>query len=469
MISIIILLIFVAVTGLTIFNLRKGIQLYIVLFPFLQPYVVLDLGSFHYPLQSILTVIIFAAIVIKTFINKKKAANIKTNFFSKPVLSFTFLLFLTVLINWNIIDKNLVNFLFMFLQKLSILYIGWMAFDTIKNGEKLFEKLLKIAFVIAVYGFIEYLFKSNPIIDIFANDKSGAISDDSLLRYTVDDDRGYRIQAVFYHAYSWGGYLLILSSSYLYMVFNAKSNTSYYKYALIYMLIFFNVFFTRSRSCFIPTIIMIGSMLWITPSSKKKTQFIGAIILGAITAMAVSPQLFDSFKKYFTFSEEEGTVRGSSTEMRLGQLISSLAMIKDKYVGGSGFGAVKKLLHDIGSDSDLKGAESIWFVVLIDNGLIGVVAYILLYTNIIRRFLKMKKQALTKPVSQKITLAIITVICYIVFITLTGEMNTFPFFMLYLGMFGKLIFLQIQEDRKNLVYDQYLAINEPAIDGSAAA
>jgi O-antigen ligase len=144
-------------------------------------------------------------------------------------------------------------------------------------------------------------------------------------------------------------------------------------------------------------------------------------------------------------------------------------MVKDNYIAGSGFGAIKKVLADLGGDSDLKGAESIWLVILIDNGIIGIIAYIVFFTSVIRRFLKEKRRAITKATERKISIAIVTVICYIIFVTLTGEMNTFAFFMLYAGMFGKLIYLQIQREKEAAFYNQQQAINNQSITGNIAA
>ncbi|MDB5147845.1 MAG: hypothetical protein JWQ57_1865 [Mucilaginibacter sp.] len=465
---ILVFLIFFATSGLVLFNLKKGIELYILLFPFLQPYVVLDLAFFRYPLQAILTVVVFLCIVFKTVRSKKAAADIKTNFLGYPVFLLMFILLFTVIINTEVIAANTVAYIFFFLQKLAVAYIGWMAFNTVEKGEKLFAKVLKIFALLCVYGIIESLLKTSPIIDIFNRGGSSAIASDLILKYTFDDDRGYRIQTVFYHSYSWGGYLVILGSSFLFLVFNAKSNYSFYKYGLMFVIVFFNIFLTRSRSCFVPTVFMIGTMFWIMPGGKRKSTLITVIIFAAVCAMTLSPKLLNSFEGYFT-AKDDGQVKGSSAQMRAVQFGTAFSMVKDNYIAGSGFGAIKKVLADLGGDSDLKGAESIWLVILIDNGIIGIIAYIVFFTSVIRRFLKEKRRAITKATERKISIAIVTVICYIIFVTLTGEMNTFAFFMLYAGMFGKLIYLQIQREKEAAFYNQQQAINNQSITGNIAA
>jgi len=466
---ILVFLIFFATSGLVLFNLKKGIELYILLFPFMQPYIVLDLAFFRYPLQAILTVVVFLCIVFKTIRSKKAVADIKGNFLTYPVFLLMFILLFTVVINTEIVAANSIAYIFFFLQKLSVVYIGWMAFNTVEKGEKLFAKVLKLFAVLCAYGIIESILKTSPIIDLFNKGGSSAIASDLILKYTFDDDRGYRIQTIFYHSYSWGGYLVVLGSSFLFLVFNAKKNFSFYKYGLMFVIVFFNIFLTRSRSCFVPTVFMIGTMFWIMPGGKRKSTLITVIIVAAAFAMALSPKLLNSFEGYFT-AKDDGQVKGSSAQMRAVQFSKAFSMVKDNYMVGSGFGAIKKVLQDLGgSDSDLKGAESIWLVILIDNGIIGIVAYIIFFTSMIRRFLKEKRRAITKSTERKISIAIVTVICYIIFITLTGEMNTFAFFMLYAGMFGKLIYLTIQREREASFYYRQQATNDQSIVGNVAA
>ncbi|WP_258139032.1 O-antigen ligase family protein [Mucilaginibacter phenanthrenivorans] len=341
-----------------------------------------------------------------------------------------------------------------------------MAFNSVKKGEQLIGKILKIFFLLAIYGIIESLLHANPIIDFLANSSSKGIDADTILRYTADDDRGYRVQTIFYHAYSWGGCLVILASTYLYLVFNAKTTTLFYKYSLVFLIIFLNIFFTRSRSCFLPTMASIFALLWIMPRNKKKAIFISFLVMATVFSMAFSPKLLDSFKMYFT-AKDDGSVKGSSSELRATQLASAVSTIKDKLITGNGFGSVRKLLHDSGSDTDLKGAESIWFVVLIDTGIIGIIAYLLFYINIIRSFIKEKKKALNKDISRGVSVIIVTIICHFTFISLTGEMNTFPFFMLYLGIASKYIFVKLREEKENALYNEYPDAGIPVISESA--
>ena len=146
--------------------------------------------------------------------------------------------------------------------------------------------------------------------------------------------------------------------------------------------------------------------------------------------------------------------------------MNAFTLIKNRLFTGNGFGATKKLVHDTASDTDLKGAESIWLVVLVDNGLIGVVAFIMFYTNIIRRFIKEKKKALNKDTILKIKIAIITVVCHVMFVTLTGDMNSFAFFMLYAGIFGKYFYLKINQEQEDLIDAEHPDLNTPVIINS---
>ena len=67
-------------------------------------------------------------------------------------------------------------------------------------------------------------------------------------------------------------------------------------------------------------------------------------------------------------------VHGSNSDMRMEQLLVTLIYWARSPIWGNGNGFVWTFVKEV--DADIAGAESIWFQVLLDQGLVGAVAYL---------------------------------------------------------------------------------------------
>ena len=75
------------------------------------------------------------------------------------------------------------------------------------------------------------------------------------------------------------------------------------------------------------------------------------------------------------------TVNGSNSDMRLTQLLISWSYLMHSPIWGNGIGFLYNDVVLMNLDSDLYGAESLWFGVMADQGCVGIVAYALLFIS----------------------------------------------------------------------------------------
>jgi hypothetical protein len=443
----------------TFSNLRKGVQLFIILYPFIQPYVIISVGKLNLSLQLGSAVLMTAFLLYKFIFGNKAYFALNENVNNRSVFFLVLLLLLTVVGNTGVIGTNSVNFILLLSRKISFIYLGWVSFRTLKDGRNFVDKCLIIFSLLLIYGLNEMITHSNPILEYFQS--LSKIVSDNILTYD-SSIRGYRLQSVYYHSYAWGGILLIVSSVLLYRALNSKTQKASYLYLALYFAAMVNIIFTHARSCIAPAFLITGLLILLKSGGRsRKTGYFFPLVFLAVIILIFSPQVQNVIAPYFSFSEDDTSIRGSSSQMRFGQLVAALGYVKQSFFTGNGFEFSKSLLKDIGGFTELQGAESFWYVTIIDTGLIGVVAYLGFFTGIVRRFVLLRRRV-SQATKTQINFIVVTIIGYFIFITLTGEMNTLSYFFICLGMASKLVYLQLNVGTKTQAVVR-LNVNKPVL------
>lgn len=432
------------IIGLTLSNLRKGLQAYIVSFLFVQPYMTISLGgSFKINVSTFLLVIILCLMILYSLENKKIRGEISNMRLNKTIIIFLGILLLSVVLNVNVFDSNVFKYFLFSTRNVGLVYIGWLSYNNLSDGLAMNKKLLIVICALAVYGIIELLLENNPLLDYLSSQLTPSSSDEigGILRYDIGE-RGYRVQSLFYHPYSWGGILIFFSLFPLYFLFNQNQKKGKTLYFAIFLILFFNVFFTRGRSTLIPELFVTSAAFIF---SKKKISIISLLFLGIpLIVFLFFPSITEKILPYFSLSQEnKGALHGSSIEMREAQLFAVLAILKGNILTGNGFGSAVALLSQVGLDTNLQGLESFWLSTLLDNGIIGLIAYLILFFNVIRYFFR--QRYLYTDIRILSVFIIIGILGYLMFITMTGTMFTLPFFFLLLGIMAKYTYLQGQQ------------------------
>ncbi len=256
-------------------------------------------------------------------------------------------------------------------EQLVIVWMMWKLVN-VKNDLHFIIKWFSIAFiVISLYGIYEHQIQANPLVEYEATligDADRAV----IFTYDADKGRGYRVQSVFEHAIgagiNWGMFIVFILSLYVkfYYVFKNKY--------LVWIAVLLGIpclFFTNSRG---PILFLMLAILSVVNLNVRRTYVFWIICL--VGFVIVSPYLGDYASNILSIfdSKAQEQVGGSNADMRFNQLAAAIALMEKSPLIGLGF----KFLNGMNNmlTAQLLGMESIWFQIITQFGLLGVLANI---------------------------------------------------------------------------------------------
>ena len=228
------------------------------------------------------------------------------------------------------------------------------------------------------------------------------------------------IQSTMSHPMRWALNLCFLTI--LFMVFSIKEKSKYYW--PIIALILFNLLISGVRTGIASLIIAAGYYLIINRSIK--TIFLGAVLLISLNVIIASNEdLSNIFNSLTDVKGTKSDVQGSSIALRLEQLEGCFKEIKNKELFGKGYGWTTYYQSIKGDHPVILAFESLIFVVLCNNGIVGLFVWGLFFMSLLklnRKLLKLKTDIL---------FADILVLVYLSFAIGTGEYGYLPIFSVY--------------------------------------
>ena len=255
-------------------------------------------------------------------------------------------------------------------QSVGYTYILWYLLQN--NAQKTIHALVKTALVfgclVSIYALFETITRSNPLLNSLVS--SGCYIESPLIteiRFGLK-----RAQAIFSMHTTLGGVML-----FNYALLLIAYKTAYLKKKRINIIVIclcaMCIFLTGARSCIIGAVMCTGMLF----SKLKVSQILFLCFVFPfvfIFAGDYLSQIFDSI-----FNTEK--VNGSNSDMRLIQfMISWDYMMRSPIIGnGLGFLYNDVVLNHV--EKELFGAESLWFGVIADQGILGLVSYLLLFIS----------------------------------------------------------------------------------------
>jgi hypothetical protein len=270
------------------------------------------------------------------------------------------------------------------------------------------------------FNFYEFASKKNFFIDLLLKEfPTSTTSVNTGYAYngsTVNERFGssLRVQATVWHPISYGGRVNLLLCILLLFLSAVKEN--YISKRFVFKLLIFAAYLavfctliasllTLSRSVWIFSLLTFGIYIYCNTKYKK-----AIIALGLVLSLFVLLFLGYEFIKYFD-------VKGSSASMRLNQFNAVMRLLGSDYIWGRGNSFVNDFIDRYGEYTDALGFESFFFVVILESGLVGVLFYFIFFRNIFLLF----KNSAAKPA---IYFGFYSTFPYLVYILLTGEMQT---------------------------------------------
>ena len=240
-----------------------------------------------------------------------------------------------------------------------------------KNSEKFIRcfvlSALVFGLIVSVYALFETVTGSNPFLDYLSNtDYYKTVHLITEIRYGVK-----RAQSLFSMHTTLGGCML-----YVYAVLLVSICTGYLKKSIpnivILVLCLATIFLTGARSCILAGVVC--SLMFIRKISPSRLIICGILMIPILVFMGT--YLSDLFGSFVNTEK----VDGSNSSMRLNQLLIAFSYFEKSPIFGNGIG----FLYDVvcsGFEEELYGAESLWFNVIVDFGVVGIIAYLLLFIS----------------------------------------------------------------------------------------
>lgn len=287
-----------------------------------------------------------------------------------------------------------------------------------KNCIKQYRIALVTCVVIAgLYGLVLMLTKGvNPWVMLFSLLEGRDLS--FWTSYYADENRLFgRISSVFFHPMH---YAAFLGFSLLYVIY-IKETFSKKMFLFIMLVLIINLFACGVRSVLGAIFITVVCFILLR-RNLGITIKLGVLITILLLIVMTIPGLDDYITSIYSKSDDS-TVGGSSIEMRLAQLEGAFREIRNNPLFGNGYGWSREYIVKNENHPILLGFESIIFVVLCNNGIIGLIIYGLLgfwyYLYIIRHVDKKNRPFF-----------ISLIVYYYAYECITGEF-AFQFFMLF--------------------------------------
>lgn len=234
---------------------------------------------------------------------------------------------------------------------------------------------LSVFLFLAVYGVYEKFTWHNPIYDYVVGLTEGSSTS---LDWAMNDKRlGMgKVRSAIMHPIGLGVILSGLIN--IFAVFSLKYRgvlrRNLLSLAVIWFLGVCVVFFTNTRSPLI-FLFIISIPLF---DFRRKSSYYFLIMITVVLGFGYGylAPYFDNISSLFALNVTTADVGGSNFEMRLNQLLSAVHIIDGHYLLGLGVKSMNAF--DLyGTAHGLLGAESVWIKLLVEQGVFGVISYIL--------------------------------------------------------------------------------------------
>lgn len=372
-------------------------------------------------------------------LQRKKSHLLGTFPLKKTIGVFVLLLLIVGIFDQRIdlVQKLLRPTIFIFENIVPMILLYWMFLNAINLNQ--FLKILIFFFIIvSIYGVFTWLSLSNPYINILSNEfVFRNISEE----YMKAQDGRLRISSFFFHPYL---YSIILYFIIIYFVSFYKSinetllNSSLYL-AFVLILISLNFILTDSRATLVILVLSLILIFLIEVKNINIVFRITALFFIFLLCLQI-PVVADKFQQVFDlFESENSKVQGSNISMRELQFLASLKYFEQNPIFGNGFYYIyenlgfRVNLEQRSSDSEFFAFESYLYILLIEQGIIGILSHIFLFASLITYFIGRRKYA-TPSIIKMCNVCIIITLGYISFILATGTINSMAIFFALIGV-----------------------------------
>lgn len=393
-------------------------------------------------LYKLFCALLFLRFIIVVAIKKKGFIWCDVNI-TRPLVILFFSFLIPVLMNLNSKDAGVFTAIGVFIE---VIFPAYIYCYHLRNENHIYLKRLLFQYLsfylfLAIYGSVCYLIDYNPYIEFI---QSTTYTGRVVVQTYAETLRGARAQATISHPITYGAFLSLSLILLFLLKRDLLNKNDIGKVLFFVVVILYAVFLTNSRS---PLLLLIAAITTsIAFSGLKNFVYQGvSVLLIVFIGLSVSDLFYEKMISVINIlSPNAGPdMYGSTIDMRLGQLLVSYKYFLMSPVFGNGLDAIRNIVSN-GMEEELYDSESILFLLMVNQGVIGTLLYSLFFLALYK--------LVEKAIFDKTTKGILKgfFVGYIVFIISTGVMDTLHYFV-FLSFFVFFYTKSIQENEKNLL------------------
>ena len=433
-------------------DFKRSVQVYIFIRLFLPSSLSL-INVPNLPLISFERVLIFILILmyLKYLVEKPRKKRELSHFpYKKAFLLLTTGLIIITVNTTMPLKSSVFNLVSILIEYFVIMIIVWSVFDNKNEIMFVFKGLFFVYSIIMVYGILTKIYNYNPYIEYIQENYS---SHSRQLLYSYDDiSRGGiygRIQSTFLHPITYGGHIVIIFP-YIITFYMFSRFVKRFYYLLLIILSAVSLIFINSRSPIIfISIILIGMFILNKGTFWVRFAFVTTLVFVLVISLRSYFQgYYDTLINSIFFWRTNTALGGSTLYNRQIQLLTAFSYFMKSPITGFGLTKTREIVV-FGMEKNFYGGESFLYELLIDQGIIGIICWGFMFYVLYHSFQRMTK--IVKDNFSKVLLhqTMFMIIGYVVFILVTGELQTLTTFLIIIALIAKYMFFIIKNLDKN--------------------
>lgn len=311
------------------------------------------------------------------------------------------------------------------------LFVGYCLLKQRYSWVSLSKTLLMIFFLYAIYGICTFFMQGNPYYDFVVS----VYGIDAM--WSEVQDRGYRVNSFLSNPIAYG---LVMALATMSLWAYYLRNKSKMVLALL-CLIAFNLVLSNSRSSFSAFAIgvIIYAVLYYGASRKMLVAILGSCVVIGILYYNVENIAFMIDSVVDVWQTGGNSTKGSNMELKKEQLAVSLIYFQESPIWGHGIGYFRDVIQErYGTQSGLAGLEGYGYRLLVELGLVMIIAFIIFIIKFIRIVIRHK---IYDSLLSSITLG--QFVAFVFFLMATGDYgNVFQYAFILIGINFKFLLLQ---------------------------
>ena len=278
---------------------------------------------------------------------------------------------------------NINTLILTFMDEYLLVIIFWFYINKRQDIYLFIKCSMGILLVSYIFGFYEFIVGHNPFLDYLRQN----INEDLLTGkfYDPGERLGLRRVVAFFvspNNFLYGAFVALLLFYYNKL---SKYGERIIKHIFIFAFLSMAlIIMANSRTVLISSIIIFIPILF-----SYKSQSIKIVLLLLLVGILFAPFIMQYSANITSVlsSSDKVAIEGSSISGRMGQFTGAFELMMKSPIIGNGLGSISYFVSDEGGWRwIILGTESVWMKLMIERGILGIIAYAFLFLDLLKSF-----------------------------------------------------------------------------------